>query len=392
MSVLTVDRVATGWEPVRDAFLEGFEKGEEHGAGVAVYHRGRSVVDLMGGWRDKEHTQPYGDDALQVVFSTTKGITSLAVAMCVERGLLDYSENVATYWPEFAAHGKANVTVAQLLSHRAGLYTVDGAISLDDALHWDTVTERLANTAPRFPVDSVHGYHAITFGWLAGELVRRVTGKSLGTFVRDHIAAPLGAEFHIGLPAELEPRVARLLAHPIPKFPPDIARIMMERSAPGTKGADALGLNGAFGPGAFNKSEVHAAEVPGANGIGNARSLARIYAASVGEVGGVRLIGDRVRERATTNNTPDGEMDVVLISETVFAMGFMLHCDRSQFSGPGAFGHNGAGGSVSFADPNRSMGFSYVMNTMMTVYDEDPRRSRLVRAATRCADAASDSQ
>lgn len=387
MSILTVDRVASGWEPVRDAFLEGFENGEEHGAGVAVYHRGACVVDLVGGWRDKDHTQPYGDDALQVVFSTTKGITSLAVAMCVQQGLLDYSEPVVTYWPEFAAHGKDTVTVAQLLSHRAGLYTVDGPITLDEALLWDTVTQRLAQTAPRFPVDSTHGYHAITFGWLAGELVRRVTGKSLGTFVRDHISSPLGADFHIGLPAELEPRVARLMAHPIPKFPPDIARIMMERSAPGTKGADALGLNGAFGPGAFNKAEVHAAEIPGANGIGNARSLARIYAAAVGEVDGVRLLSDSVREQATTNNTPDGEMDVVLISETVFAMGFMLHCDRSLFSGPGAFGHNGAGGSVSFGDPHRNMGFSYVMNTMMTVYDEDPRRSRLVRAATQCADA-----
>jgi CubicO group peptidase (beta-lactamase class C family) len=384
--MLTVNRVVPGWETVRDAFVEGFNNGEEHGAQVAVYHRGECVVDLVGGWQDKEHTQPYGEDALQVVFSTTKGIASLAVAMCVEEGLLDYSATVATYWPEFAAKGKENITVAQLLSHRAGLYTVDGPITLEEALHWDTVTQRLANTAPRFDVNSTHGYHAITFGWLAGELVRRVTGKSLGTFVRDHITSPLDADFFIGLPEELEPRVARLLAHPIPKFPPDIARIMMERSAPGTKGAEALGLNGAFGPGAFNKPEVHRAEIPGANGIGNARSLARIYAATVGEVDGVRLIGEDVRRQATTSNTPAGEMDVVLISETVFAMGFMLHCDRSLFSGEGAFGHNGAGGSVSFADPHRNMGFSYVMNTMMTVYDEDPRRSRLIRAATACAD------
>lgn len=386
MSPLTVNRVAAGWEPVRDAFLEGFEKGEEHGAQVAVYHRGSCVVDLVGGWQDKDHTVPYGKDALQVVFSTTKGITSIAVAMCVEEGLLDYAEKVATYWPEFAAHGKGDITVAQLLSHRGGLYTVDGPITLEEALHWDTVIERLAATAPRFPVDSAHGYHAITFGWLAGELVRRVTGKSIGAFVRDHIAAPLNAEFHIGLPEHLEPRVARLLAHPIPKFPPDIAKIMMERSAPGTRGAEALSVNGAFGQGAFNKPEVHRAEIPGANGIGNARSLARIYAATLGDVDGVRLIGDAVRTRATTNNTPDGEMDLVLVSETVFAMGFMLHCERSNFSGPGAFGHNGAGGSVSFADPHRDMGFSYVMNTMMTVYDEDPRRSRLVTAAARCAD------
>lgn len=387
MSPLTVDIVAPGWEPVRDAFLEGFDKGEEHGAQVAVYHRGSCVVDLTGGWQDKDHTVPYGPDALQVVFSTTKGITSIAVAMCVEQGLLDYPEKVATYWPEFAAQGKGDITVAQLLSHRGGLYTVDGPITLEEALDWDTVTQRLSVTAPRFPVDSGHGYHAITFGWLAGELVRRVTGKSLGTFVRDHIVAPLGAEFHIGLPEHLEPRVARLLAHPIPKFPPDIARIMMERSAPGTRGAEALSVNGAFGQGAFNKPEVHRAEIPGANGIGNARSLARIYAATLGEVDGVRLLGDDALARATVNNTPEGEMDMVLISETVFAMGFMLHCDRSKFSGPGAFGHNGAGGSVSFADPVRSMGFSYVMNTMMTVYDEDPRRSRLVTAAARCADA-----
>ena len=388
MSLLTVDEVAPGWEPVRDAFLQGLANGEEHGAQVAVYHRGCRVVDLVGGWQDKDHTVPYGADALQVTFSTTKGITSLAVAMCVEQGLLNYGDRVAEHWPEFAAHGKQDITVAQLLSHRAGLHTVDGPITLEQALDWDTVTARLADTAPLFPVDSTHGYHAITFGWLAGELVRRVTGKSLGAFVRDHIVAPLGGEYFIGLPEELEPRVARLLAHPIPKFPPDIARIMMERSAPGTRGAAALSLNGAFGQGAFNKPEVHRAEIPGANGIGNARSLARIYAATVGEVDGVRLLSGATLESATRRNTPEGENDIVLISDTVFAMGYMLHCDRSRFSGAGSFGHNGAGGSVSFGDPHRGLGFSYVMNTMMTVYDEDPRRSRLVNAATACADAA----
>ena len=387
MSLLTVDKVASGWEPVRAAFLEGFENNEEHGAGVAVYHRGQCVVDLMGGWRDKDHTVPYGTDALQVVFSTTKGITSIAVAICVERGLLDYNEKVATYWPEFADKGKGDVTLAQLLSHRAGLYTVDGDITLEEALDWDTVTARLAATAPRFPVDSTHGYHALTFGWLAGELVRRVTGKSIGQFVREEIVSPLGAEFHIGLPEELEPRVARLMAHPIPKFTPEVAKLMMERSAPGTKGAEALGLNGAFGNGVFNKSEVHRAMIPGANGIGNARSLARIYAATVGEVDGVRILGEATRSRATVSNTPKGEMDQVLISETDFAMGFMVHCPRTPFSGPTSFGHDGAGGSSSFADPSREMGFSYVMNTMMTVADSDPRRERLIAAAVQSADA-----
>ena len=136
MSILTVDVVAPGWEPVRDAFVHSFDIKEDRGAGVAVYHRGKCVVDLMGGWRDKDQTVPYDNDTLQVVFSTTKGITSIAVAMCVERGLLNYEEKVSTYWPEFATRGKADITVAQLLSHRAGLYTVDGDISLEDALDW----------------------------------------------------------------------------------------------------------------------------------------------------------------------------------------------------------------------------------------------------------------
>ena len=388
MSILTVDHVAPGWEPVRDAFVRGFELGEDHGAGVSVYHHGRCVVDLMGGWRDRDHTVPYGPDTLQLVFSTTKGITSIAVAMCVEQGLLDYSEKVSTYWPEFAAKGKDDITVAQLLSHRGGLYTVEGDISLDEALDWDHVTSRLADTSPLFEPDSTHGYHAITFGWLAGELVRRTTGQDLGGFVRDRIVGPLGAEFHIGLPPEKESRVARLMAHPIPKFPPDVAKIMFERSGPGTRGAAALGLNGAFGQGVFNKPEVHRAQVPGANGIGNARSLARIYAATVGEVDGVRLLSPEVLARATTSNTPAGEMDVVLIDTTDFAMGFMLSRPGSEFSGPGAFGHNGAGGSVAFADPGRRLGFAYVMNTMMTVADGDPRRERLATAAARCADSA----
>jgi CubicO group peptidase (beta-lactamase class C family) len=387
MSILTVDVVAPGWEPVRDAFIHSFDIKEDRGAGVAVYHRGKCVVDLMGGWRDREQAVPYDADTLQLVFSTTKGVTSIAVAMCVERGLLSYEEKVSTYWPEFVAKGKADVTVAQLLSHRAGLYTVDGDISLEDALDWGTITARLADTAPLFPVDSTHGYHALTFGWLAGELVRRVTGKSLGDFVREEIAGPLGVEMHVGLPPALEPRVAHLMAHPIPKFSPEEVKTLMETSGPGTKGASALSLNGAFGQGAFNRKDVHQSQLPGANGISNARSLARIYAALVSDIDGVHLLGESARNRATTSNTPHGEMDEILMSATDFAMGFMLHSERTPFAGPTSFGHNGAGGSCAFAQPSRELGFAYVMNTMMTTIDGDPRPARLIAAVSRCADA-----
>ena len=387
MSILTVDVVAPGWEPVRDAFVHSFDIKEDRGAGVAVYHRGKCVVDLMGGWRDREQAVPYDADTLQLVFSTTKGITSIAVAMCVERRLLSYEEKVSTYWPEFVAKGKADVTVAQLLSHRAGLYTVDGDITLEEALDWNTITSRLADTAPLFPVDSTHGYHALTFGWLAGELVRRVTGRSLGEFVREEIAEPLGVEMHVGLPPALEPRVAHLMAHPIPKFSPEEVKTLMETSGPGTKGASALSLNGAFGQGAFNRKDVHQSQLPGANGISNARSLARIYAALVSDIDGVHLLGESIRNRATTSNTPHGEMDEILMSATDFAMGFMLHSERTPFAGPTSFGHNGAGGSCAFAQPSRELGFAYVMNTMMTTIDGDPRPARLIAAVTRCADA-----
>lgn len=385
---LTLDFVEPGWEPVREELLANLASGADRGAGVAVMHRGRLVVDIAGGHRDRHGEVPYGPDALQVVFSTTKGVTALAVAMCAERGLVDYSAPVAEYWPEFAAAGKAGITVADVLSHRSGLYTVDGPMTLPEALDWGTVTGRLAATAPLFAPGSTHGYHALTYGWLAGEIVRRVSGKSLGAFVRDHISAPLGAEFWVGLPAEHEPRVAHLMAHPVPSFPPDIARFMLDHGGPGSLGEKALSLNGAFGPGAFNTPEAHAAEVPGANGIGNARALATIYAATIGEVDGVRLLGEGALARATTSATPAGEPDLILGHHTVFGMGFMLDGPHNNFGGPGGFGHNGAGGSVAFALPSAGLAVAYVMNTMMTVYEVDPRREGYVNAALRCAGAA----
>jgi len=384
--VLTVDFVAPGWEPVRDALVANLESGQDRGAGVAVVHRGELVVDLMGGHRDRNGEVPYGPDALQVVFSTTKGVTALAVAMCVERGLLDYGERVAAYWPEFAANGKDTITVAELLGHRAGLYTVDGPMTLEEALDWDTVTSRLAATAPHFEPGSTHGYHALTYGWLAGELVRRASGMSIGEFVQRNISGPLGVEFWIGLPAEHDHRVAHLMAHPVPSFPPEIARFMLDHGGPGSLGEKALSLNGAFGPGAFNKPEVRAAMIPGANGIGNARALATIYAATIGEVNGVRLISEETRRLAAASVTPEGEKDLILGHPTVFAKGYMLDSTRNNYGGQGGFGLDGAGGSVACAVPSRQLAISYVMNTMMTTYDGDPRRESYVNAAVRCSE------
>jgi len=385
--------VARGWGTVRDTFEANFATTEEVGAAVCVYHRGHKVVDLRGGSFDVERTRPYDDDTLQLVFSTTKGITAVAVGMCVDRGLLDYGAPVAKYWPEFAAHGKGEATVAQLLAHRCGLYTVDGPMTLGEVLDWPTVTARLADTAPRWPIGSTHGYHAVTYGFLAGELVRHVDPqhRSLGTFVREEIAEPMGIELYIGLPHELEARVSPLIPSPRPTDPAVLAMIQT-MMGPGTPIGDALSLNGAFGgPGdfgmPFNTREVHAAEIPAANAITNAASLAKMYAATVAPIDGTLLLSDRVRDIARTSVTPDGEPDACLMVPTTFGMGFMVHGAFTPYAGAGSYGHPGAGGSVAFAQPERELAFGYVMNRMADNLAGDLRAQALIDAAAKCADA-----
>jgi CubicO group peptidase (beta-lactamase class C family) len=383
--------VEPGWEAVRTAFDQNLESGEEVGASVCVYHRGRPVVHLWGGTFDEGVSQPYDDSTLQVVFSTTKGITAIAVAICVERGWLDYDRRVADYWPEFAAKGKEDVTVAQLLSHQAGLFSVQGPITLAEALDWSTITTRLADTDPEWPVGSTHGYHALTYGWLAGELVRRTDPRhrSIGAFVRDEIAVPLGAEFHIGLAESLELRVAPLVGAPLPgeDVDPAIKAMIEMMMGPDTKGGRALMLNGAFaGDGTFNRRDVHAAEIPAANGITSAASLARIYAATIAPVDGVRLFGEAVRDRARTTVTPDGEGDACLIVPTTFGMGFMTTGPFTPFAGPGSYGHPGAGGSVGYAQPERELALGYVMNKMSPNLAGDVRANRLTQAAVSVID------
>jgi CubicO group peptidase (beta-lactamase class C family) len=389
--------VASGWEPVRAAFGNNFTSTEEVGAGAAVYHRGVLVADLFGGSFDAAGTKAYDEQTLQLVFSTTKGITAIALAMCVQRGLIGYDDPVAKHWPEFAAHGKADATVAQLVSHQCGLYTVDGSITLEEALHWPTVAARLAETAPRWPIGTTHGYRALTYGWLAGELVRRVdpAERSLGTFVREEIVEPLGVELWIGLPEALEPRVSPMVIPPPPTDPAIIA-LAAQFIGPGTPAGDALSLSGAFGEFAkrlnggemaFNRRDVHAAEIPAANGISNARSLAKIYAATMAAVDGVQLLDEETRNLARTVVTPEGEPDVCLLMNTTFGMGFMTHGPFSPFAGPGSYGHPGAGGSVAFAQPERELACAYVMNQMAGNLAGDLRAQAIIDAAARCADA-----
>lgn len=384
--------VAPGWEAVREAMEHNLAHTEEVGASVSVYHRGQRVVHLWGGRFDEASETPYDDRTLQLVFSTTKGITAVAVAMCAERGLIDYDAPVAAYWPEFAAEGKGDITVAQLLSHQAGLFTIDGNPTLDEVLDLEWITDRLARQKPLWEPGTAHGYHAVTYGWLAGELVRRVdpAHRTLGVFVQDEIAGPLGVELWIGLPEAFEPRVSPIIPTEPPTDPAVLA--MMEQFVgPNTNAGRALSVSGAFSAtggidgNVFNTRQVHAAEIGAANGISNAASLARVYAATLGEVDGVRLLRPETVERVRVTVTPPGEPDACLLMGTTFGMGFMTSGAFSPFAGPGSFGHPGAGGSVAFAHPELELGMAYVMNRMAQNLAGDLRAQRLIEAAAACA-------
>ncbi len=382
--------VEPGFGAVADAFSANFARHDDVGAGFCLYADGRKVVDLVGGVADPQTGRAYGDDTLQLVFSTTKGAAAICAAILHDRGQLDYDAPVAQYWPEFAAAGKGDLTVGWMMSHRCGLVTVDDPPPLEDVLAVEPIVEALAAQAPLWEPDGTHGYHALTYGWLVAEVVRRITGQRLGDFWQEQVARPLGLDFWIGLPAEHEPRVAPLLRSTRTKTLDPAVRARVERfMGPETLLGKALGLSGTFGSFGgeradllWNSPEVWASEIPAANGITNAASLARLYAATLGSVDGVRLFGDTTRELATTPVTTGG--DRCLYMETKFGMGFMCADGVLPLAGPRSFGHAGAGGSIGYADPDLGVGYGYVMNHMTSSLLGDPRTSGLTDAVKRC--------
>ncbi|HEY1990584.1 MAG TPA: serine hydrolase domain-containing protein, partial [Acidimicrobiales bacterium] len=322
----TVDgRVEPGYEGVRDAFAANFTQRGDQGAAFCLYKDGVPVVDLWGGTANARTGLAYGPDTLQLVFSTTKGATAVCANLLIERGRLDPSAPVTEYWPEFGAEGKAGLPVEWLLTHQAGLPAIDVTLTLPEALAWDPMIAALSAQKPLWEPGTAHGYHALTYGWLVGEVVRRVSGKSLGAFFAEEVAAPLGLEFWIGLPESEEPRVAPLnmsLDH-IADMPREELERMAINFAPDGLGTRALFLGGAFGSfeegdGVFNTREVHAAEVPAANGITTARSLARMYAGLIGEVDGVRILGGDTVAAMSTPRTSG--VDLVLGGESRFGL------------------------------------------------------------------------
>ena len=372
------------FERVRDTFRAAFECGDEIGAAFCVTLDGKAVVDIWAGFADKEGTRPWERDTLVNVYSTTKGLTAIAAHQLVDQGRLDLDAPVARYWPEFAAAGKAELPVRYLLSHEAGLAAVRKTLAPGALYEWDTMVEALAEQEPWWEPGSAHGYHALTFGWLVGEVIRRITGKSVGTVVRQAIALPLGVEFHIGCGPELDARIANLIQGPIhtPESGAafDLVKEILEN--PESLLARAFANPPVLDQNTANSREWRAAEIPAANGHTNAHSLARIYGALAtgGTVDGVRLLSAARIEDARSERVSGA--DEVLPLPTRLALGFFLPTeDEPVGPNPRAFGHGGAGGSYSMADPEAGLGFGYVMNNMhQGAWLVDPRARALVDA------------
>lgn len=372
-------QVDPGFEGVRSAFARNFEEHGEVGAGFCLHVDGRKVVDIWGGVADRETGRAYGEDTLQSVFSTTKGASAICANRLAQAGLLDVDAPVAEYWPEFAQEGKAHIPVRWLLCHKAGLPVTDQPVTLDEALAWEPAIAALAAQKPVWEPGAAHGYHAVTFGYLVGEVVRRISGKSIGTFFAEEVAGPLGLEFWIGLPDEQQQRVAPLIPSS-PPTDPEAIKLMKEFTGPDTLTGRALSApGGAFSDiHVWNLPKVRAAEIPAANGVTNARSLSRMYAALIGEIDGVRLLREE-QLRAATERQTEGT-DKVLFFETAFGLGFMLNSTFSPYGGPQGFGHAGAGGSLGFADPETGIALGYVMNRMMQNLSGDERTIALINA------------
>ncbi|MGD6741165.1 serine hydrolase domain-containing protein [Streptomyces sp. BH106] len=370
----------TRFEGVRATFADNFRERGELGAAVTVLLDGEPVVDLWGGWADAAHTRPWQRDTLVNVWSTTKGATALCAHILADRGLLDLDAPVASYWPEFAAAGKQNILVRHLLSHRAGLAGLREPHTLEQLYDWELTTARLAATEPWWEPGTRSGYHAITYGFLVGEVIRRITGQLPSAFLRQEVTGPLGMDFFIRLPEE-EPRQPAELVHPLAAAGSE-QEATFSQLEPVALAALANPLAGAA---EANTPEWRAAEIPAAGGHATAQGVAALYGLFTGHE---RPDGRRVLSAQAAERVREGQgscRDLVLgagfAHDTETGLGLWLSGANGSYGpNPRAFGHDGFGGSFGLADPEAGISIGYVMNHMGTHIADDPRKMALIDA------------
>jgi len=376
------------FERVRQEFERNFGERGEVGASVCVTLEGETVVDLWGGMADINTGEPWKEDTVSVVFSSTKGATALCAHILVSRGLLDIDAPVVKYWPEFGQAGKENITVKMLLNHQAGLPHVRRPLPQGAFYDWDIMVHALEEQEPFWEPGTRHGYQFVVFGWLVGELVRRVSGKSLGRFFQDEVAKPLGLDFWIGLPEEIEPRVSNVIMFdPQEMMDTPFGQAMVDpNSIPGL----CMTNDGGVWLAGIDARAFHAAEIGGAGGITNARGLAGMYAplACEGSLKGVDLVDRDTLARISAVSSATNQ-DMTLLMPARLSLGYWKSVDNRR-QPPGmqdsvilsedAFCHPGMGGSIGFADPRERISFGYVMNKMGAGVGLNPRGQSLVDA------------
>ena len=382
-------RCAPGFEPLRGALSDILAAGAEVGVALAIYVDKQAVVDLWGGHADAAKTRPWTADTIVDLYSIGKAVSAVCALRLVDAGALDLDAPVSRYWPEFAQAGKAKLPVRFLLTHQAGLPAVGPALPAGAALQWNVITEALAAQAPWWPPGERHGYHVNTQGFLLGEVIRRITGKTIGAYLRDEIAGPASIDFFWGVGPELDGRCADMVAPP-PSPEGDELRRRLSVDPATLSGLALMRVNAyrnppeVSGTGVANSRRWRAAEVPSTNGHGNARAVARLYAALAGDgtLDGVRILSREIIAMAIEEQVYAD--DVVLQRPTRFGLGFQLtQSERRLGPSPRAFGHFGYGGSLGFADPDAGLAFGYLMNRPGERWN-NPRTERLLDALYQC--------
>ncbi|MES3021598.1 MAG: serine hydrolase domain-containing protein [Pseudomonadota bacterium] len=370
-------RCMPGYEAMVDAFADTIARGLEVGAACAVFKDGIPVLDLWGGVVDRRAGTPWREDTLVTVYSVTKGVAALSILHLVDQGLLELDQPVARYWPEFAVHGKQDVTVRELLGHRAGLPFVEGEIALDELASPAHMAARLAAQAPHFAPGTTHMYHGLTIGWLTSELVRRVTGQSMGPWVAA-MARRLGVELWIGLPQELRPRVALLDVQA-----PEQRTLLRDFYPVGSVGWKVVTLNGLVEPMPgdggldFNDYKLQSKELAGANLTTNARSLAKFYDSCLEQPGRQAFVSARTIADASRPVSTGVPFDSPVPGAS-WGAGLMIPFSVQPMLGPASFGHDGYGGSLAFADPESGVSFAYVRNQLAPGGAKDETVYRMV--------------
>ncbi len=372
------------FEAVREAFVENFELRNELGAACCIYHRGEKVVDLWGGIRNEATGEPWEEDTMVLVWSTTKGLSALAMALAHSHGLFDYDEPVSKYWPEFAQHGKENITVRQLFAHQSGLVAFDELGDKEVVADLNRLAVVLAKQKPAWEPGTRHGYHALTLGFYQSELLRHVDpkGRSLGQYFQDEIATPLGLDFYIRLPEDIPN--SRLAVLSAPKFGLSAMRTAPVRFILAAINPRSMARRALVGTEfCLDENRIYARnyEVPSGGGVGTARAIAHAYGvfAAGGKELGIRE--DTLEKLKAPPVVPSkGFRDVALKTDTCYSLGFSRSLPKDPFGSPSAYGMPGTGGSFGFADPKYELGYGYVLNGFGTSFPTDPRSDALVAA------------